>query len=98
MMPPESLRNSGTSTTLLARECPNTPSIIVVSGLFCVLKGVAGAFARERFSETDSVVLGVEGPDLWVGALWEPQSARRPLGRDQISEKVSSPSSSKRLA
>jgi len=30
MMPPESLRNSGTSTTLLARECPNTPSIIVV--------------------------------------------------------------------
>lgn len=28
-----------------------------------------GSVARERSSETDSVVLSVEGPDLWVGAL-----------------------------
>ena len=46
---------------------------------------------------TDSVAPVPKAPACSAGALRGPQSPRRPLERDQISEKLSS-SSSKRLA
>lgn len=55
---------------------------------------------RSKNAATDSVawLSQPKAPTFRPGPCAEPQSPRRPLGRDQISEKVSSPSLSKRLA